>query len=203
MGERVEIKNAGGYILYAANTPEPGAQVQIREEPYLFMDDALVAVYPGGVPAYSIAADGMFVETQTDTALLLAAPGTDYPFMENRVRLYLQAPKDPDYYTLGRTARFTALNDLYWFMSNLLLAALLLAVLFFSVAIWARCCKLSRDMKEPAPPACKRRFGGCRTGRHSADFVCGGSAVVAPAAQPDNGFRALRGDVFRALFRTS
>ena len=142
--------------------------MQIREEPYLFMDDALVAVYPGGVPAYSIAADGMFVETQTDTALLLAAPGTDYPFMENRVRLYLQAPKDPDYYTLGPDSSFYSLNE-----------------------------------KEPAPPACKRRFGGCRTGRHSADFVCGGSAVVAPAAQPDNGFRALRGDVFRALFRTS
>ena len=148
MGERVEIKNAGGYILYAANTPEPGALVQIREEPYLFMDDALVAVYPGGVPAYSIAADGMFVETQTDTALLLAAPGADYPFMENRARLYLQAPKDPDYYTLGPDSSFYSLNDLYWFMSNLLLAALLLAVLFFSVAIWARCCKLSRDMKK-------------------------------------------------------
>ena len=37
-------------------------------------------------------------------------------------------------------------------MGNLLLAALLIAVLFFSVAVWARCCKLSRSAKKNRRP---------------------------------------------------
>lgn len=151
-GDLLEVAGYSTYIMYTTHDPTLGAQVQIREEPPLFMDDTLVAVFPNGVPAYSVAKNGMYVETQTDTALLIAAPGADYPFMENLARTYLQTTKDESYYTQGPDSAFYSLNDLYWFMGNLLLAALLIAVLFFSVAVWARCCKLSRSAKKNRRP---------------------------------------------------
>ena len=90
---RLSQLDYGWFILYATRDLRLGEEVLVREESYLYMDDTWVAIYPNGVPAYSFASDMMTALAQTDTALLVSAPGADYPFMEGRARASVETEK--------------------------------------------------------------------------------------------------------------
>lgn len=145
---RLSQLDYGWFILYATRDLRLGEEVLVREEPYLYMDDTWVAIYPNGVPAYSFASDTMTALAQTDTALLVSAPGADYPFMEGRARASIETEKSFDYYMQAPDSAVYSLNDLYRFMNSILLLALLISLILFSIAIWVRCCKLSRERKK-------------------------------------------------------
>lgn len=147
-GTRLWNLDMGRYVLYATRAPDLGGLVEIREEPFLYMDDTWVAVYPDGVTAYSLPRDNMSVSAQTDTALLIAAPGADYPFMADRARTSLEKNKDEAYYEEPPNCTVYSLNDLYRFADSLLLLAALAVAVLLSLAVWWRCCGLSRDRKK-------------------------------------------------------
>lgn len=146
--DRLSNLDNGWFVLYATHDLRPNDEVLIREEPYLYMDDIWVATYPNGIPAYSLAADNITAEVQTDTALLLSVPGADYPFMEGRARTWIETVKSEDYYMQAPESAVYSLNDLYRFINSALPMALLVSLILFSIAIWARCCSLSRSCKE-------------------------------------------------------
>lgn len=146
--DRVSNLESGWFVLYATHDLRPNDEVLIREEPYLYMDDIWVAIFPSGVPAYNLTAENIAVDIQTDTALLLSAPGADYPFMAGRARACLETEKSADYYMQAPESVVYSLNDLYRFINSALPLALLVSLILFSIAIWARCCSLSRRYQE-------------------------------------------------------
>ncbi|WP_417076476.1 hypothetical protein, partial [Hominenteromicrobium sp.] len=87
-------------------------------------------------------------------------------FMEGRARASVETEKSFDYYMQAPDSAVYSLNDLYRFMNSILLLALLISLILFSIAIWVRCCKLSRERK-------KNRWALVRNGFLAALVVTG------------------------------
>ena len=146
-GDSIEMEYAGTYIRYATRALRAG-EVVATPEAFQVANDRWVAIYPEGIPAYTLTKDTMAVETQTDTAMLVTAQDANVPFMEDRAREWIGTEKDEWYYFQAPTSTVYSLNDLEQFMNCMLLLGVLAAGILLTVILWGWSFWLSRDYKQ-------------------------------------------------------
>lgn len=135
----------GEFIQYASRTLRAGEEVRKLESVFLKEDDNWVAVFPDGIPEYELLNDKMSVETEIDTAMIICAPEAAAPFMEDRARSAVIVEKTDEEWYMPHTSSFYSLGDLRQFMNNLLLLGVLVAMMLFTVILWAWSFWISRD----------------------------------------------------------
>ena len=72
-GELLRLELQGKFVRYSTRNLRLGEEV-ILWEAFQRADDIWIAVFPGGVPAYTEVSDKVQVIAQTDDAVMLAAP---------------------------------------------------------------------------------------------------------------------------------
>ena len=143
-GDKLESEYSGTFIRYATRTLRVG-EVVVAAEAFQYADDQWVAIYPEGVPEYTLKDADASVETQTDTTLLVTVPEASVPFMEDRARSEIDIEKDEFYYYQAPTSTVYSLNDLKQFMDSMILLGILAASMIFTVILWAWSFRISRD----------------------------------------------------------
>ncbi len=138
-------QGSGDFIQYATRTLRVGEEVRQPESAFLTEDDNWIAVFPEGIPEYTLKNDKMSVETKTDTSMIVCVPGAAAPFMEDRARSAVAVEKADEEWYMPHTSSFYSLGDLKQFMNNILLLGVLAAMMIFTVIIWAWSFRLSRD----------------------------------------------------------
>ena len=86
-GKVVVSDNAFGskYVQYASKPLEPGELVDVRRGSEK-QPDHWLAVFPDGIPALEGLAEGITLEEQSSTVLLLAVESAQIPYMDGRAR---------------------------------------------------------------------------------------------------------------------
>ena len=108
----------------------------------------------------------------------------------------IETEKSFDYYMQAPDSSVYSLNDLYRFMNSILLLALLISLILFSIAIWVRCCKLSRERK-------KNRWALVRNGFLAALVVTGIVLVSQWINLPNSLLPRPASRIFRIMLRNS
>lgn len=146
-GEKLEMEYSGTFIRYATRALREG-EVVAPEEAFQREDDQWVAIYPEGIPNFTLKDDDASVETQTENVMLINAPEANKPFMEDRARSRIDNEKDEFYYYQAPVGTVYSLNDLRQMMDSMLLLGLLVAMILFTVILWAWSFWLSRDYRK-------------------------------------------------------
>lgn len=146
-GDELQLDATGRYVWYATRDLRDG-EVVVIQEAFQYGDDVWVAVYPEGIPDYTLTDEDMNTEAQTDTAMLISVKKASVPFMEDRARSFVETERDDFYYLQEPNNTFYSLTDLRQFMDSILLLGLLAAVLLFTVILWGCSFALSREAKE-------------------------------------------------------
>lgn len=146
-GDELEMDYSGTYIRYATRTLRVGEVVNTPKS-FEYADDRWVAIYPEGIPPYTLTKDTMSVEAKTDTAMLVTAQQVNVPFMEDRAREWIGTEKDESYYFQAPTSKVYSLNDLEQFMDCMLLLGVLAAMMILTVILWGWSFWLSREYRE-------------------------------------------------------
>ena len=143
-GDKLQMEYGGTYIRYATRTLRVGEVVQ-KAEAFQYADDQWVAIYPEGIPSFTLTDTDASVETQTETAMVISVPEANVPFMEDRARSQINIEKDEFYYYQAPTSTVYSLNDLKQFMDSMILLGILAAGVIFTVILWAWSFWLSRE----------------------------------------------------------
>ena len=138
-------QSAGDFIQYATRTLRIGEEVRQPESAFLTADDNWVAVFPDGIPEYTLKVDTMSVEIKTENSMVVCVPGATSPFMEDRARSTVIVEKEDFEWYEPHTSSFYSLGDLKAFMKNIVLLGVLAAMMFFTIILWAWSFFLSRD----------------------------------------------------------
>ncbi len=135
----------GEFIQYASRTLRVGEEVRKPENPFLTEADNWIAVFREGIPEYELKDNNMSVEVKTDMSMVVCAPKSNAPFMEDRARSMVIVEKEDSEWYEPHTSSFYSLGDLRAFMNNIMLLGVLAAMMIFTVILWAWSFWLSRD----------------------------------------------------------
>jgi len=138
-------QGSGDFIQYASRTLRVGEEVRQPENVFLTEEDNWVAVFPEGIPEYTLEDEEMFVEAETDISMIVCAPDANAPFMEDRARSTVIVEKADEEWYLPHTSSFYSLGDLRAFMNNIMLLGILAAMMIFTVILWAWSFRLSKE----------------------------------------------------------
>ncbi len=140
---RISLQMGGRFIACAAKPPLPGEEARIVTETEA-AEDLWLALCPEGWEEERQPAEGLSVQARAEGLLLVAAPETPQPFMEDQARaqLFGSSVLDPD------PGAVYSLNDVESFLGQILLLSGLGALILFAVILWAGSCRLLKKPKK-------------------------------------------------------